>query len=88
MKAPCLDLAAGQQAGGDKLDPSFSAYIDMGACRPIPFVETEPVQLPKKFDQIFFATFTTLIRIIKYRLIIKLIIRMNRKSRDESIKPN
>ena len=42
----------------------------------------------KKIRQNFLKTFTTLIRSIKYRLIIKLITWMDRKSRDESIKSN
>ena len=40
--------------------------------------------VPKKF----WATLTTLIRSIKYKLIIKLITRMDGKSRDKSIKSN
>ena len=39
-------------------------------------------------QRIFFATFTTLIRSTKYKLLIKLITRMDKKSRDESIRPN
>ena len=41
--------------------------------------------LPKKFWANFFGIFTTLIRSIRHRLIIKLITRMDGKSRDESL---
>ena len=44
--------------------------------------------VPKKIWANFLATLKTLIRSIKYRLIIKLITQMDGKSRDESIKPN
>ena len=42
----------------------------------------------KNLDKFFLATFITLIRSIKYILFIKLITRMDGKSRGESIKPN
>ena len=42
----------------------------------------------QKILQNFCGTFTTLVRSIKYRLIIKLITRMDAKLRGESIKPN
>ena len=44
--------------------------------------------MPKTIWTNFFGNFTTLIRSIRYRLIIKLITWMDGKSRDESIKVN